>query len=32
MEGEKKKEKHFLFPAQEIGTKTQHGGPQLLVL
>jgi hypothetical protein len=30
--GRRKIEKHFLFPTQEIGGKTQNGGPQLLVL
>jgi hypothetical protein len=30
--GEEKREKHFLFPTQEKGAKTQNGGPQLLVL
>jgi hypothetical protein len=27
-----KKEKHFLFPIQEIGVRTQNGGPRLSVL
>jgi hypothetical protein len=27
-----RKEKHFLFPMQEMGAETQNGGPQLLVL
>jgi hypothetical protein len=29
---EKKREKHFLFLTQEMGAKTQNGGPQLLIL
>jgi hypothetical protein len=30
--GGKEREKHFLFPMQEMGAKTQNGGPQFLVL
>jgi hypothetical protein len=30
--GKKKREKYFWFPTQEMGTKTQNGGLQLLVL
>jgi hypothetical protein len=30
--GRKKREKHFLFPTQEMGAKTQNGGLQLVVL
>jgi hypothetical protein len=30
--GRKEREKHFLFPKQEMGAKTQTGGPQLLIL
>jgi hypothetical protein len=28
----KKKKKHFLLPIQEMGVKTQNGGPHLPVL
>jgi hypothetical protein len=30
--GRGKREKYFMFPTQEMGEKTQNGGPQLLVL
>jgi hypothetical protein len=29
---EKKREKHFLFPMQEMGEKTQNGAPHTLVV
>jgi hypothetical protein len=29
---EEEKEKHSLLPMQEMGAKTQNGGPHLLVL
>jgi hypothetical protein len=32
MEEKRERDKHFLFPMQEMGAKTQNGGPQLLFL